>query len=53
MGERREEESEGEGEDEEPDEYGVDGVLGGAVWDPEENDDDGPHLMPFYRDQRW
>jgi hypothetical protein len=38
VGERREEEGELEGE--EPDEYDVDGVLGDAVWDPEENDDD-------------
>lgn len=44
VGERGEEESEGEGEVEEPDEYDVDGVLGDAVWDPEENDDDDDEL---------
>jgi hypothetical protein len=32
---------EGEGEEvEEPDEYDVDGVLGDAVWGPDESDDD-------------
>jgi len=31
----------GEGEEvEEPDEYDVDGVLGDAVWGPDESDDD-------------
>ena len=44
-GERGEEEGEGEGEGEgeeveEPDEYDVDGVLGDAVWGPDESDDD-------------
>jgi len=34
-------EGEGEGEEvEEPDEYDVDGVLGDAVWGPDESDDD-------------
>lgn len=30
----------GEEEVEEPDEYDVDGVLGDAVWGPDESDDD-------------